>query len=120
ITIINKIDNKGLTPYREGNCIYLSARNKQGIDLLSENLKEHAGINQNTEGLFIARRRHLNALLRAQAALEKALEQIQVYQAGEFAAEECKIAQNALSEITGEFTSDDLLGEIFASFCIGK
>jgi tRNA modification GTPase len=74
---------------------------------------------QPAEGEFIARRRHLDALDRARAALARAREQLQ-RRAGELVAEELRQAQQALGEITGELTSDALLGRIFASFCIGK
>ena len=69
---------------------------------------------------FMARRRHLDALARASAALETGHERLVVDAAGELLAEELRLAQAALGEITGSFTSDDLLGAIFSSFCIGK
>lgn len=100
--------------------IYLSAKHKIGIDLLKQHLKKKMGYKENTEGVFIARKRHLIALQQAAEALDKGLHQLLVFRAGEFLAEELRLAQLALSEITGEFTSDDLLGRIFSSFCIGK
>lgn len=121
IRVFNKIDTQTLSPQvSEDGSIYISAKENQGLELLSHAIKQLVGLNDNSEGLFIARRRHLDALTRAHTALVTALEHIQVTLAGELAAEECKTAQNALSEITGEFSSDDLLGEIFTSFCIGK
>ncbi len=68
----------------------------------------------------MARRRHLEALARAVAALARAVDQLEIYRAGELVAEELREAQNALSEITGAFRSEDLLSRIFSSFCIGK
>ena len=72
------------------------------------------------QGSFIARRRHLEALDRAKAYLAAGREQLLAHQAGELLAEDLRLAQEALGEITGAFTSDDLLGRIFSSFCIGK
>ena len=123
ITVFNKIDlssEKEFHNKKTNDTVYLSAKNKIGLNDLSDLLKEKAGLKQNTEGLFIARRRHLDALNKVSTALDTALHHIQIQQAGELAAEECRIAQDALSEITGEFSSDDLLGNIFSSFCIGK
>jgi tRNA modification GTPase len=71
-------------------------------------------------GTVSARRRHLDALARADRHLQEARRQLLEQRAGELMAEELRQAQQALAEITGEFTSDDLLGRIFASFCIGK
>ena len=68
----------------------------------------------------MARRRHLEALARAATALARAMDQLEIHRAGELVAEELREAQHALSEITGEFTSEDLLSRIFGSFCIGK
>lgn len=100
--------------------IRLSARTGEGVDLLREHLKESMGFNNNMEGGFLARRRHLQALELAAQHLEQGKDQLLGAWAGELLAEELRLAQQALSEITGEFTSDDLLGRIFSSFCIGK
>jgi len=126
ISIIrNKIDQSNETAELLSNdqnqaLIRLSAKEQQGIGLLREHLKDSMGFQSTTEGGFIARRRHLDALDRAEAALEKGLDQLLMMGAGELLAEDLKDAQNHLSEITGEFTPDDLLGRIFSSFCIGK
>ncbi|NPE58207.1 tRNA uridine-5-carboxymethylaminomethyl(34) synthesis GTPase MnmE [Dickeya dadantii] len=100
--------------------IRLSARTSDGIDLLRDHLKQSMGFTSNTEGGFLARRRHLQALEQAAQHLQQGHEQLVGAYAGELLAEELRLAQQALSEITGEFTSDDLLGRIFSSFCIGK
>jgi tRNA modification GTPase len=100
--------------------IALSARTGAGMDALRAHLKECQGYQPAGEGAFIARRRHLDALHRAQAHFARAAQQLKSARAGELAAEELRLAQQALGEITGEFTSDDLLGRIFAEFCIGK
>jgi tRNA modification GTPase len=71
-------------------------------------------------GTVSARRRHLEALARARSHVEEAARQLRERRAGELVAEELRVAQQALGEITGEFTTDDLLGRIFSSFCIGK
>ncbi|MGM3159725.1 tRNA uridine-5-carboxymethylaminomethyl(34) synthesis GTPase MnmE [Dickeya undicola] len=100
--------------------IRLSARTGDGVDLLREHLKQSMGFTSNTEGGFLARRRHLQALEQAAQHLQQGHEQLVGAYAGELLAEELRLAQQSLSEITGEFTSDDLLGRIFSSFCIGK
>ena len=100
--------------------IRLSAKQGDGIDLLTDHLKECMGYQAGSEGNFSARRRHLDALERAQSFLETGNQQLQCAQAGELLAEDLRQAQQCLSEITGEFSSDDLLGRIFSSFCIGK
>ena len=100
--------------------IALSAKTGEGIDLLKNHLKQCMGYEQTTQGQFMARRRHLTALDIAQSSIKAAQKNLQTIQAGELIAEELKQAQMALSEITGEFSSDDLLGRIFSSFCIGK
>jgi tRNA modification GTPase len=100
--------------------IHLSATTGEGLDLLREHLKECVGFQGASIGTLSARRRHLDALARADAHLQEASRQLTERRAGELMAEELRQAQQALSEITGEFTSDDLLGRIFSSFCIGK
>lgn len=123
VTVIyNKIDltdqEPVLKPADWGHTLWLSAKTGSGLELLREHLKACMGYHS-SEGILMARRRHLEALERTAAALAAADEQL-VDGAGELAAEELRYAQNALGEITGEFTSDDLLGRIFSSFCIGK
>jgi tRNA modification GTPase len=100
--------------------IGISAATGAGIDELKQHLKTIMGFSESGESGFTARRRHLDALERAQAFLASGKAQLQGYAAGELLAEDLRQAQNALSEITGEFTPDDLLGRIFSSFCIGK
>jgi tRNA modification GTPase len=122
--IINKIDLTGTTASLADTdgipTIRMSAKNNIGLDLLRKHLQDCTGFNPMDEGGFIARRRHLDALVRAQAALTQAMDQLTIYRAGELVAEELRNAQHALGEITGVVTADDLLGEIFGSFCIGK
>ena len=100
--------------------IRLSAKTQNGVDLLREHLKQSMGYQIGTEGGFLARRRHLDALERAAQHLQSGYIQLTQFQAGELLAEELRLVQNNLSEITGQFTSDDLLTNIFSSFCIGK
>jgi tRNA modification GTPase len=97
--------------------IYLSAKTGEGVELLKQHLLSIVGYQQNAEGVFMARARHLDALNAVSKHLE--LAQKNINQA-ELVAEELRLAQEALSSITGEFTPDDLLGEIFSKFCIGK
>jgi len=99
--------------------IYLSASSGEGIDLLRRHLKQCMGYERHTEGQFIARRRHITALNNASNYLNKAAQCLK-NNTGELLAEELKLAQLELSSITGEFSNEDLLGRIFADFCIGK
>lgn len=118
ITVHNKIDLSGEASRRAaGPEIWLSAKTGAGIELLRAELLACAGWQPAGEGGFMARRRHLDALARAQTRLRAA--QAQSGQL-DLQAEELRLAQEALSEITGELTPDDLLGEIFSRFCIGK
>ncbi|WP_017939504.1 tRNA uridine-5-carboxymethylaminomethyl(34) synthesis GTPase MnmE [Zestomonas thermotolerans] len=98
----------------------LSARSLAGLELLREHLKACMGYQQTAESGFSARRRHLEALRQAQAHLDHGHAQLTQAGAGELLAEDLRQAQKALGEITGAFSSDDLLGRIFSSFCIGK
>lgn len=100
--------------------ISLSAKSTQGLDLLREHLKACMGYAQTSESSFSARRRHLEALRKAATHLEHGHAQLTLAGAGELLAEDLRMAQQALGEITGAFSSDDLLGRIFSSFCIGK
>ena len=100
--------------------VRITAKEDKGINDLREHLKAVMGYNAASEGGFIARRRHIEALHKAESFLHSGMDQLLYAQAGELLAEDLRQAQHALSEITGEFTSDDLLGRIFSSFCIGK
>ncbi|MDH5444498.1 MAG: tRNA uridine-5-carboxymethylaminomethyl(34) synthesis GTPase MnmE [Gammaproteobacteria bacterium] len=121
--IHNKVDLSGNQAERieseQGTVIRLSAKQDMGIDLLRDHLKAQMGYTGAGEGRFIARRRHLDALERALAFLDKAKQQLQ-HHSGELLAEELRQSQQALGEITGQVSSDELLGRIFSSFCIGK
>ncbi|AFJ02988.1 GTPase and tRNA-U34 5-formylation enzyme TrmE [Methylophaga frappieri] len=125
LTIIrNKIDQSGHAPERiqdkDKTIIYLSAKTGAGIELLTQHLQTAVGFHPDEQGIFIARRRHLDALHRAQQAIEAGYACLTGMGAGELLAEELRQAQQALGEITGTFTNEDLLDRIFASFCIGK
>jgi tRNA modification GTPase len=100
--------------------VHISATSGDGIDLLRAHLKESMGFVGTDAGTISARRRHLDALARAERHIQEAATQLIDHRAGELMAEELRQAQQALAEITGEFSSDDLLGKIFSSFCIGK
>jgi len=125
MTVIrNKADQTGedlgICHVNDPTLIRLSAKTGEGVDALRNHLKECMGFSGSQEGGFMARRRHLEALEKAAQHLDIGQQQLEGYMAGEILAEELRIAQQHLSEITGEFTSDDLLGRIFTSFCIGK
>jgi len=127
IAVINKCDlvsqHKGKLTERDdlksGQLCQISAKTGEGIDDLISRIKELAGMQASGEGAFMARRRHLVALDQAQTHLQFALQQTNQHQ-GELIAEELKLVQQYLGEITGELSSDDLLGKIFSEFCIGK
>ena len=121
ITVFNKVDLQARPPERVevdgGVSIYLSAKAGEGVELLRTELLRVAGWHRHGEDVILARERHLIALREAQARVHAALE---ARQALELMAEELRLAQEAVNEITGEFTPDDLLGVIFSRFCIGK
>ena len=100
--------------------VTLSALSGDGLDRLRQHLKSCMGFLTAESGTVSARQRHLDALTRARTHVDEAARQLQERRAGELVAEELRIAQQALGEITGEFTTDDLLGRIFSTFCIGK
>lgn len=124
LRVYNKIDLTGSSPGLDESVdppvLRISARTGAGLDALRERLKAIAGYRSGEEGLFIARRRHVEALEEAAAALEQGGRQLAGPVAGELLAEDLREAQDALGRITGTVTSDDLLAEIFSSFCIGK
>ncbi len=100
--------------------VSLSAKKGTGVDLLRSHLKDVIGFNASEESTFVARERHLNALVQAKQLLESGLQHIDTQSSLELIAEDLRFAQAQLGAITGEFSSDDLLGEIFANFCVGK
>lgn len=125
IILNNKIDLCSAKPgleYADDTCVKLaiSAKTGQGIDLFVSRLKQMLGVREMQEDIFMARRRHLEALDRADQALDDATGRAKRNDGLELLAEDLRLAQQALGEITGEFAPDDLLGEIFATFCIGK
>lgn len=125
VTLIqNKADlfgiDTGIRSEADVPVIAISAQTRAGLEDLTEHLKQEMGFKSSSEGSFLARRRHLDALERAELAVENGVLQLKTMAAGELLAEDLRMAQKALGEITGEFSADDLLGEIFGSFCIGK
>ena len=124
VRVRNKIDltgrAAGLSEDAGGPSIGLSVKTGAGLDALRRHLQQCAGYDSGAGGVFSARRRHLDALARADQAVACGLRQLQGGGAAELLAEDLRAAQLALSEITGAFSSDDLLGRIFGSFCIGK
>lgn len=120
----NKIDLSGKEPgirhTKDGIEVSLAAKSGLGMEQLRAHLKQSVGYSDEDEGEFIARRRHLDALERALKHLEQGEFMLNSQSAGELLAEDLRLSQQALNEITGEFSADDLLGRIFSSFCIGK
>jgi tRNA modification GTPase len=109
------------TPAAAGTSIAISAKTGQGIEALRQKLLDIAGWQSAPEGVFIARERHVQALKAVQGHLQRAAQHLAAKaQSLDLLAEELRLAQNALGSITGEFSADDLLGEIFSRFCIGK
>ena len=125
IVIRNKIDLLSETPNsqvfnNQTDSLSISAKDSVGIEQLKQALLDIMGYEGNNEHQFIARKRHLIALDQTLYTLESCLAQFGQHQAAELLAEDLSQAQQSLNSITGAFTSDDLLGEIFSSFCIGK
>ncbi|MEO8223223.1 MAG: tRNA uridine-5-carboxymethylaminomethyl(34) synthesis GTPase MnmE [Gammaproteobacteria bacterium] len=124
ILVRNKIDltgePPGPVPGTEPAVLHLSARTGAGLDDLRSLIKLTVGFSDPGEGTVLARQRHLDSIRRAREHFDAGRERLETNRAGELLAEELRAAQLALAEITGEFSSDDLLGRIFGSFCIGK
>jgi len=120
LRVFNKIDIAGQAPGRRDDGIYLSALSGDGLDDLKESIKKVAGFTGGTEGSFTARQRHVDALKRANTHFETGARALEDARAGEILAEELRLALDELGSITGKVSSDDLLGHIFSSFCIGK
>jgi tRNA modification GTPase len=120
LKVWNKIDMTGQAPGEREGMFYISATSGAGLEALRQRLKSRMGYQDGSEGVYMARRRHLEALGQTREALEHARIQLREQRAVELLAEELRQAQHALDEITGVFTTDDLLGWIFSGFCIGK
>ena len=123
VVVRNKIDLTGEAPGKASagdHVINLSAKEGTGIDALRQELRTLAGYRDLGEGALTARRRHVDALTRAAAHFASGRQALEQTRAGELMAEELRLAHQALGEITGETSSDDLLGKIFSEFCIGK
>ena len=123
LVVRNKIDLSGRRPlgtYRDGDAVLVSAKTGAGIAQLRQRLKDKVGYQTTPEGSFLARRRHLEALRLTRSHVEAARRQLHAEQTPELVAEDLRQAQRALGEILGEFTTEDLLNQIFSSFCIGK
>jgi tRNA modification GTPase len=121
IRVMNKIDLIPRAPALERQAdetrVWLSAKTGEGVNLLRDALLEGAGWQDTSESLFLARARHVQALRRARLHLANANQELG---RSEIFAEELRLAHEALGAIVGEYTPDDLLGEIFSRFCIGK
>jgi len=121
LTVMNKVDLAPSAPRGDQATLYVSAKTGAGLDTLRAELKHRAGLEGAGEDMILARARQLDALRRAVGAVEAATLHLEgAAPALELFAEELRLAQEALNSITGEFTPDDLLGEIFGRFCIGK
>ena len=105
---------------KEENHVLISIEKNIGLENLKNMLVKSLGVRKITEGQFAARQRHIEALTSALKSIADGFEQLKEHKAGELLAEDLSQAQQELGTITGAFSSDDLLGEIFSSFCIGK
>ena len=119
IIVRNKIDLQAQDAHADAAGVWLSAKTGDGIELLTETIADAVGFNYREEGGFMARERHVTALRAALRHINLAAAHLE-HVALELFAEELRLAHEVLGEITGEFTADDLLGEIFSRFCIGK
>ena len=121
IIVVNKADLLNEQSPRLAQAIYVSAIERTGLDELRAEIAKRLDISSDEQQTpFAARQRHLDALQQAQAAIERAMLQLGQAELPELIAEELRLAQQSLGEITGEFTPDDLLDYIFREFCIGK
>lgn len=121
LVVINKIDLQAMPAKTDDGKVYISAKSGNGMALLKKQILQTAGVQQkDSQGAYLARRRHLDALERALTLIQTGENKLKEHNAGELLAEDLKYTHQALCEITGEFTADDLLGQIFSSFCIGK
>ena len=123
IILRNKIDITGDTPglaEEDSKTLNVSAKTGAGIDDLREAIRKLAGYKDLGEGAFTARRRHVDAIVLAAEHFQRGRVALEKHKAGEMLAEDLRLSHEALSEVTGAFTSDDLLGRIFSEFCIGK
>lgn len=117
--VLNKTD-LAVTQTRISDALSISATERTGLTALRERIRQSAGLARSNEGSFSARRRHIESLEKAFAAFSQGVHVLHEQHAGELMAEELRLSQKALGEITGEISSDDLLGKIFGEFCIGK
>lgn len=124
LVVLNKIDlnNQHLSYFSSSEypVVFISAKTSTGVDNLSHEIKKLIGYQDNASGSWLARRRHVTALKKSLEHIVDGYEELKVNGLAELLAEELKLAQVELGQITGEFTTDDLLGEIFSSFCVGK
>ena len=116
----NKADLLDQYPESSNDRFYISAKQLQGLSHLKEALLQVAGWHPESEGIIFARKRHIEALNEAQTFILNAIDLVKEGRTLDIAAEEMRLAQDALGKITGEYLPDDLLGKIFSTFCIGK
>ena len=118
--VLNKADLSGKPIARQGSQVRISAKSGDGVELLCDWISDMVGFSGHGQGQILARQRHLDALRRAETHLQRGYAGFKTEQAGELLAEDLFLAAQALGEITGKMSADELLGEIFGSFCIGK
>jgi tRNA modification GTPase len=118
--VFSKSDLLAADQQRDAEILYASTLNGAGMETLIQRITGQVSDYNQDNQAFMARRRHVDALLRAQESVQQATQSFNTTRSGELIAEDLRGAQKYLNEITGEFTSDDLLGKIFSTFCIGK